>query len=32
MITGSIDGKEAVSFLRRVKELVEDPWRLLIDV
>ena len=27
-----IDGKEAVSFLRRVKELVEDPWRLLIDV
>ena len=27
-----IDGKEAVSFLRRIKELVEDPWRLLIDV
>lgn len=27
-----IDGKEAVSFLRRVKELVEDPWRLLIEV
>jgi len=27
-----IDGKEAVSFLRRVKELVEDPWRLVIDV
>ncbi len=26
-----IDGKEAVSFLKRVKELVEDPWRLLID-
>jgi len=27
-----IDGKEAVSFLRRVRALVEDPWRLLIDV
>ncbi len=27
-----IDGKEAVSFLRRVKQLVEDPWRLLIEV
>jgi 2-oxoglutarate dehydrogenase E2 component (dihydrolipoamide succinyltransferase) len=27
-----IDGKEAVSFLRRVKELAEDPWRLLIEV
>lgn len=27
-----IDGKEAVSFLRRVKDLVEDPWRLLIEV
>jgi len=27
-----IDGKEAVSFLHRIKELVEDPWRLLIDV
>jgi 2-oxoglutarate dehydrogenase E2 component (dihydrolipoamide succinyltransferase) len=27
-----IDGKEAVSFLRRVKVLVEDPWRLLIEV
>jgi 2-oxoglutarate dehydrogenase E2 component (dihydrolipoamide succinyltransferase) len=26
-----IDGKEAVSFLRRVKELVEDPWRLFIE-
>ncbi len=27
-----IDGKEAVSFLRRIKELAEDPWRLLIEV
>jgi 2-oxoglutarate dehydrogenase E2 component (dihydrolipoamide succinyltransferase) len=26
-----IDGKEAVGFLRRVKELVEDPWRLFIE-
>ncbi|MGA2642156.1 MAG: dihydrolipoyllysine-residue succinyltransferase [Spirochaetia bacterium] len=26
-----IDGKEAVSFLKRVKELVEDPWRLFIE-
>jgi 2-oxoglutarate dehydrogenase E2 component (dihydrolipoamide succinyltransferase) len=27
-----IDGKEAVSFLVRVKEGVEDPRRLLLDV
>lgn len=27
-----IDGKDAVSFLRRVKELVEDPARLLLEV
>jgi len=26
-----IDGREAVSFLKRVKELVEDPWRILIE-
>jgi 2-oxoglutarate dehydrogenase E2 component (dihydrolipoamide succinyltransferase) len=26
-----IDGKEAVSFLKRVKDLVEDPWRLFIE-
>jgi len=26
-----IDGKEAVSYLKRVKELVEDPWRLFIE-
>jgi 2-oxoglutarate dehydrogenase E2 component (dihydrolipoamide succinyltransferase) len=26
-----IDGREAVTFLRRVKELVEDPWRLFIE-
>ena len=27
-----IDGREAVSFLARVKELVEDPSRIMIDV
>jgi 2-oxoglutarate dehydrogenase E2 component (dihydrolipoamide succinyltransferase) len=27
-----IDGREAVSFLTRVKELVEDPQRILIDI
>jgi 2-oxoglutarate dehydrogenase E2 component (dihydrolipoamide succinyltransferase) len=26
-----IDGREAVSFLVRVKELVEDPERLLLE-
>ena len=27
-----VDGKEAVSFLVRVKEGVEDPRRLMLDV
>jgi 2-oxoglutarate dehydrogenase E2 component (dihydrolipoamide succinyltransferase) len=27
-----VDGKEAVSFLVRVKEGVEDPRRLLLDI
>ncbi len=27
-----IDGREAVTFLKRVKEVVEDPVRLLLDV
>jgi 2-oxoglutarate dehydrogenase E2 component (dihydrolipoamide succinyltransferase) len=27
-----IDGREAVSFLARVKEMVEDPQRLLMDI
>ncbi|QCE34753.1 dihydrolipoyllysine succinyltransferase [Acetobacteraceae bacterium] len=27
-----VDGKEGVSFLRTVKELVEDPARLLLDI
>jgi 2-oxoglutarate dehydrogenase E2 component (dihydrolipoamide succinyltransferase) len=27
-----VDGKEAVSFLVRLKQNVEDPRRLLIDV
>jgi 2-oxoglutarate dehydrogenase E2 component (dihydrolipoamide succinyltransferase) len=26
-----IDGREAVTFLKRVKEMVEDPWRLFIE-
>ena len=27
-----IDGKEAVSFLVRIKDAIEDPQRLLLDV
>ena len=27
-----IDGREAVSFLKRIKDVVEDPRRLLLDV
>jgi 2-oxoglutarate dehydrogenase E2 component (dihydrolipoamide succinyltransferase) len=27
-----VDGREAVGFLVRVKELVEDPSRLLFDI
>lgn len=27
-----IDGREAVTFLKRVKEFIEDPRRLLIDI
>ena len=27
-----VDGREAVTFLVRIKELIEDPHRLLIDV
>ncbi|GFR44163.1 hypothetical protein Agub_g5333 [Astrephomene gubernaculifera] len=27
-----IDGREAVTFLRRIKDVVEDPRRLLLDV
>ncbi|KAI3436610.1 hypothetical protein D9Q98_006027 [Chlorella vulgaris] len=27
-----IDGREAVTFLKRIKEIVEDPRRLLLDV
>ena len=27
-----IDGREGVTFLKRVKDIVEDPRRLLIDV
>ena len=27
-----IDGREAVSFLVRIKECIEDPQRLLLDL
>jgi 2-oxoglutarate dehydrogenase E2 component (dihydrolipoamide succinyltransferase) len=27
-----VDGREAVTFLKRIKELVEDPARMLLDV
>jgi len=27
-----VDGREAVTFLRRIKEAVEDPTRILIEV
>ena len=27
-----VDGREAVTFLVRMKEVLEDPQRLLIDV
>ena len=27
-----VDGKESVTFLKRIKELVEDPVRLILDV
>jgi 2-oxoglutarate dehydrogenase E2 component (dihydrolipoamide succinyltransferase) len=27
-----VDGREAVTFLVRVKEAIEDPMRLLIDL
>ena len=27
-----IDGREAVYFLRRTKDVVEDPRRLLLDI
>jgi 2-oxoglutarate dehydrogenase E2 component (dihydrolipoamide succinyltransferase) len=27
-----VDGKEAVSFLKRIKECVEDPTRILLEV
>ena len=26
-----IDGREAVTFLKRIKELVQDPHRFLLD-
>ena len=27
-----IDGREAVFFLRRIKDVIEDPRRLLLDI
>ena len=27
-----IDGREAVTFLRKIKDVVEDPRRLLLDL
>jgi 2-oxoglutarate dehydrogenase E2 component (dihydrolipoamide succinyltransferase) len=27
-----VDGREAVTFLRRMKEAVEDPTRMLLEV
>jgi 2-oxoglutarate dehydrogenase E2 component (dihydrolipoamide succinyltransferase) len=27
-----VDGREAVSFLKTVKELVEDPQRILLEI
>ena len=27
-----IDGREVVYFLQSFKDIVEDPWRLLLDI
>ena len=27
-----VDGREAVTFLRRIKETIEDPSRMLLEV
>ena len=27
-----IDGREAVTFLKRVKDIIEDPRRLMLDI
>jgi 2-oxoglutarate dehydrogenase E2 component (dihydrolipoamide succinyltransferase) len=27
-----VDGREAVTFLRRIKSLVEDPRKMLLDI
>jgi 2-oxoglutarate dehydrogenase E2 component (dihydrolipoamide succinyltransferase) len=27
-----VDGREAVTFLRRIKEVMEDPSRMLLEV
>jgi 2-oxoglutarate dehydrogenase E2 component (dihydrolipoamide succinyltransferase) len=27
-----VDGREAVTFLKRIKEVVEDPSRMLLEI
>jgi 2-oxoglutarate dehydrogenase E2 component (dihydrolipoamide succinyltransferase) len=27
-----VDGREAVSFLKRVKELIEEPERIMLEI
>jgi 2-oxoglutarate dehydrogenase E2 component (dihydrolipoamide succinyltransferase) len=27
-----VDGREAVSFLKRIKDIVEDPTRLVLEI
>ena len=27
-----VDGREAVTFLRRIKEIIEEPSRMLIEI
>ena len=27
-----VDGREAVSFLKRIKDVIEDPTRLMLEV
>jgi len=27
-----VDGREAVTFLRRVKEVIEEPARMLVEI
>jgi len=27
-----VDGREAVTFLKRIKDLIEDPARMLVEI